>query len=215
VLIDPFRLSGFRRLILIFGVWQFGNMLMWATIPVFMKSKKYLDMDLAPMQWIWVVASLAAFAGGMLWGRLGDRYGYRTALLLALPLQALAAIMYLFVRQDWYLLPVAAGFTFGSFTLSGIMALQRALLLKMTGREMKSIAFGVFDIVLGTASAASMALVWLLIWKFSHVWVRFISWDISVLQQIVAAGAIFRLAAWLLASRLLPREGLAERTEGG
>ncbi len=206
-LAEPFRLASFRRLILGFGVWQFGNMLMWGMIPVLMKSSKFFNMKLSTMQWIWVVASLASFAGGMLWGRLGDRWGYRRTLLAALPLQALASVMYLFASRDWYILPVIAGFTFGSFTLSGIMAIQRALLLKLTGREMKSIAFGVFDIVIGIASAAAMALAWLVLWNFADIWVPFISWDISVLQEIIAAGAIFRLAAALLAGRLLPRDG--------
>ena len=192
---------GFRRVVATMVPWQFSFFFIYPFILLYLYQ--VLNMTAFDLQLMVMLGTVFGVILSGLFGVFCDHYGHRTALLLCLAVHAFVPLLYLLAapgRTE----PVWLAFVLGIIIHPVVLNLQHTLIMIHTDRARVSMAFGIFGVIMALVMflAPNAAALCKRLIPTSHLEVLGLSFH--PYQLIIAAGALFRLVAFLLALRLPP-----------
>jgi MFS family permease len=195
--IEPFRCVGFKRLLVIFFVWNLGTGVAAVFFAVHMLTN--LEMTYTQVSFYSAVSMMAAILSNKPWGRLIDRYGSRPIIVFCSLGLSLVPLIWLIPRPDllWILGPEAiyAGILWAGFNLAAFN-----IPLALSPEKHRTIYLATFAVVSGIgffiASLAGGALAesWKsikMVWGPQVIVNYHILFVISTVVRGVAAGMTF------------------------
>ena len=139
----PFRRYFFFRTYMNFAMATSGPLFVFYLI----RELRYPSAAVAGLN---VLATVVAAATLILWGRMGDRFGYRPCMLLTFTIKAVWCGLWIFVARDSY--PLLVGiYVLGAVAMGNAM-LHNNMLMKLVPGEGTAASFALFNSLTRTAS---------------------------------------------------------------